>query len=155
MIRGDAMRCIDEIGRLQQTIRRLSDLPRQTAIEAQGPLNKLLQDEFRLGQDPYGKPWAPVTQRTLAMRLKSRSPIPLTDTRELRDGTVVEARAGGRAGLTIRLGAPYGYFHQVGFRVGSRPVPARPVLPDRGVPAAWKRVLEAAARRAARRLVAR
>lgn len=153
MIRGDAMLGVEAIGRLQQTIRRLSDLPRATAEEAQEPLNRLLREEFRNGTDPYGRAWAPVKSSTIARRLRTKSSTPLTDTRALRDGTRVDLRDGGRAGLTIRTGAPYGYFHQVGFRVGRTNVPARPVLPDRGIPAPWRRVLEAAARRAARRLV--
>ena len=154
MIRGDAMVGIEAIGRLQQTIRRLSDLPRATAEEAQEPLNRLLREEFRNGTDPYGRAWAPVKPSTIARRLRSKSATPLTDTGAGRDGTGVDLREGGRAGLTIRTGAPYLYFHQVGFRVGRTQVPARPVLPDRGLPASWRRVLDAAARRAARRLVA-
>lgn len=155
MIRGDAMRGVEEIGRLQQTIRRLSDLPRAVAEEAAEPLNRVIAEQFRNGTDPYGKPWAPVTATTLARRRVSKDPTPLTDTRALRSGTEVEPRARGRAGLTIKTGAPYAYFHQVGFRVHGRKVQSRPVLPDRGIPAVWKRILDDAARRAARRLVGR
>ncbi len=152
MIRGDAMLGIQEIGRLQETIRRLSDLPRRTAEYAEEPLNRLLAEQFRNGTGPYGQPWAPVTEETLRLRRASKDPTPLTDTRAMRRGTVVAVRGGGRAGLVIRTGAPYSYFHQVGFRVHGKRVPARPVLPDRGIPASWRRVLDAAARRAAREL---
>lgn len=153
MIRGDAMLGIHEIGRLQETIRRLSDLPRATAEEAQEPINRLLQEQFRNGTDPYGRPWAPVKASTLELRKESRDPTPLTDTRDLRDGTTVEVRAGGRAGLVIKLGAAYGYFHQVGFRAGKTNVPPRRVLPQFGLPASWRLALRQAAQRAARRAV--
>lgn len=155
MIRGDAMVGIEAIGRLKETIRRLSDLSRATAEEAREPLNTFLQQQFRAGTDPYGKPWAPVKPSTLARRKVSRSSTPLTDTATMREGTLVEVRSGGRAGLVIKAGAAYSYFHQVGFRVYRARVPARPVLPDRGIPAAWRRVLDDAARRAAARLVGR
>lgn len=152
MISSNAMLGVESIGRLQQVIRRLSDLPRAVAAEAQEPLNRLLQEQFRNGTDPYGIPWASVTEQTIQRRKVSRDPTPLTDTRAMRRGTMVELRSGNRAGLTIRAGQPYAYFHQVGFRVGRTRVPARPVLPSRGLPASWRRVLDDAARRAARGL---
>ncbi len=143
---------LEAIGRLKETIRRLSDLPRATAVEAKPEIDKLLRAEFRQGTDPYGKPWAPLARSTLA---RGRRPPPLTDSRELRDGTGVSLREGGRAGLLIKLGAPYGYFAQVGFRVGKTKVPARRILPQFGVPSAWRIALRDAARRAARKAVAR
>lgn len=155
MIRGDAMQGVEAIGRLKETIRKLSDLPRAVAVEAQEPLNRALQAEFRGGVDPYGNPWAPVKPSTIARRKRSQSPTPLTDTSEGRRGTRVELRAGNRAGLTIVTGAPYLYFHQVGFRAGRTSVPARRVLPQFGLPAGWKIILRDAARRAARQAVGR
>jgi len=150
MIRGNAMVGLAAIGRLKETIRRLSDLPRATAVEAKAPIDKLIRAEFRDGLDPYGRPWAPLAASTLA---RGRRPPPLTDTRVLRDGTTVSLRGGGRAGLLIKLGAPYGYFAQVGFRVGKTRVPPRRVLPQYGLPVAWKLALRDAARRAARKAV--
>jgi hypothetical protein len=152
MISGSAMVGIAQIGRLKETIRRLSDLPRKVAVEAKPGIEKLLRAEFRAGVDPYGKPWAPLALATLK---KGRTPPPLTDTESLRDGTTVTLRSGGRAGLTIALGAAYGYFAQVGFRVGQTRVPPRRVLPQFGLPVGWKIVLRDAARRAARKAVAR
>jgi phage gpG-like protein len=154
VIRGDAMRGIEAIGRLKDTIRKLSDLPRATAVEAQEPINRLLRAEFRSGTDPYGQPWEPVKPQTIERRRVSRASTPLTDTRKLASGTRVELRLGNRAGLLIVTGAPYAYFHQVGFRAGRTPVPARRVLPQFGLPAGWKLVLRDAARRAARKAVA-
>lgn len=155
MIRGDAMVGLQEIGRLTDAIRKLSDLPRAVALDAAPELNREIGREFSEARDPYGRPWAPVKPSTLARRRVSRGGPPLTDTRQLRDGTTVEPRAGGRAGLLIRLGAAYGYFHQVGFRAGKTSVPARRILPQFGLPAFWRRVLEDSARRCARRIMGR
>lgn len=155
MIRGDAMVGIQAIGRLKDAIRKLSDLPRAVALDAAPDLNRELQAEFSDARDPYGRPWAPVKPSTLARRLVSRGGPPLTDTQQLSGGTMVEPRTGGRAGLLIRLGMPYGYFHQVGFRAGRTSVPARRILPQFGLPAGWRRILEDSARRCARRIMRR
>ena len=153
MIRGDAMRGVEAIGQLKATIRRLAELPRRVAELAQEPLTRELQLEYRNGTDPYGTPWAPVTAKTLAKRRVKKSPPPLTDTAEMCDGTLVEIQRGNRAGLLLKTGAPYAYFHQVGFRVGRTIVPARRVLPQFGLPVGWKSILRDAARRAAREAV--
>jgi hypothetical protein len=145
MIRGDAMVGIEAIGRLKETIRRLSDLPRAIAVEAKPGLDKLLRAEFTSGADPYGRPWDPLKASTLA---KGRRPPPLTDTRALRSGTKVQTRSGLRAGLVLLTG-PHGYFHQVGFRVYRTRVAPRRVLPQYGLPIAWKKLLRDAARRCA------
>jgi hypothetical protein len=98
MIRGDAMVGIEAIGRLKETIRRLSDLPRAIAVEAKPGLDKLLRAEFTGGTDPYGRPWDPLYRTRVAPRR---------------------------------------------------------VLPQYGLPIAWKKVLRDAARRCARRAVGR
>lgn len=152
MIRGNAMVGIEAIGRLKETIRKLSDLPRAVAVEAAPGINRLLREEFLNGTDPYGRPWAPLRPATLA---RGRRPPPLTDTKALRDGTKATPRSGRRAGLVLITGAPYGYFHQVGFRVGKTNVEPRRVLPQSGLPAGWKIVLRDAARRCARRATGR
>jgi hypothetical protein len=151
MIRGDAMVGIEAIGRLKQTIRKLSDLPRAVAVEAKPTIDRLLKEGFLNGKDPYGRPWAPLKASTIA---KGRTPPPLTDTRALRKGTKVQVRSGLRPGLLLLTG-PHGYFHQVGFRVYKTRVPARRVLPQYGLPASWKIALRDAARRCARRAVGR
>lgn len=150
MIRGDAMVGIAQIGRLKETIRRLSELPRAIAAEAKPGIDRLLRDEFTDGTDPYRRPWTPLRPSTLA---KGRTPPPLTDTRALRRGTRV-LHPPGRRGLQIVTG-PHGYFHQVGFRVYRTRVEPRRILPQFGLPVAWKQVLRDAARRCARRAVGR
>jgi hypothetical protein len=142
---------IEQIGRIKETIRKLSDLPRAIALEAKPALDRALRAEFTSGTDPYGRPWAPLNPSTLA---KGRTPPPLTDTRALRQGTKVQPRRGLRAGLVLMTG-PHGYFHQVGFRVYRTRVTPRRVLPQFGIPAGWKIILRDAARRCARRAVGR
>jgi hypothetical protein len=152
VIRGDAMRGIEAMGQLQSTLRRLAEVPRKLAAEAKPGIDRLLREQFRNGTDPYGRPWAPVTPQTLARRKMSRATTPLTDTGVLSSGTVAVTH-GSRVGLSIVVGAPYGYFHQVGFRVGRTQVKARKILPEYGIPLTWKIVLREATTRLTRRAV--
>jgi hypothetical protein len=151
MIRGDAMVGIAAIGQLKATIRKLGEVPRGVAIEAAPKINRLIREQFTNGLDPYGNQWAPLKPSTVA---RGRYAPPLTDTRKLRDGTLAKPRTGLRSGLVLLTGAAYGYFAQVGFRVGGTKVPPRRVLPQHGLPVAWKMVLRDAARACARRAVA-
>ena len=144
MRRGGANLAIADLGRLIKTIERLAMLPRSVARIAAPKLNEILQQEFELGQDPYGRPWAPLRPSTLA---RGRRPPPLTDRRNLRDGTKARPLP---AGISISLGARYGFFHQAGFRVGRTRVPPRRILPQYGLPRAWSAILTAAAKQAAR-----
>jgi hypothetical protein len=150
MIRGNAMAAIASIGRLSHVLDKLIELPRKLAAEVKPDIDRLLQQQFKDGVDPYGRPWAPLRPATLAL---GRRPPPLTDSRVLRDGTQVVLGRGNSAGLRIHLGAPYGFFHQTGYRnvrTGRR-VPPRRVLPQQGIPQSWSRALRAAATRLARR----
>lgn len=140
------MQAIREIGRLQDTLRRLGEVPRRAAAIASPKLTRLLQRQYRTGVDPYGRPWAPLRPATL----QRHGPPPLTDTRAMRAGTRAMVPRPHYAGIRLVVGAPYGYFHQVGFRVHGRRVPARRILPQYGLPATWLRVLQDAARQAAR-----
>jgi hypothetical protein len=144
MRRGGGSLAIADLGRLIKTIERLAMLPRSVARIAAPQITEQLAREFDEGKDPYGRPWAPLRPSTLA---RGRRPPPLTDKRDLRDGTKAKA---GPAGISIRLGARYGFFHQVGFRAGRTRVPPRRVLPQYGLPRAWSAILTAAAKQAAR-----
>jgi hypothetical protein len=152
MIRGDAMAGVAAMGQLKATLRRLAEVPRKVAAEAQPKLDALIQAQFRAGVDPYGNPWAPLRPATLA---RGRHPPPLTDTTKLRDGTKVLLAPGNAMGLRLVVGAAYGYFAQAGFRVGPTKVPPRRILPQFTFPKAWKAVLDEAARACARRAVGR
>ena len=61
------------------------------------------------------------------------------DTRALADGTKAYA---GRGGILVVLGRSYGAFAQTGFRVKGTRVPPRRILPHRGLPPSWRRILD-------------
>ena len=137
-------KAIARIGRLQKTIEELALLPRAVATLAAPKLSKLVAKQFSSGCDPYGRPWRPITATTKRLRKGRKGGRPLTDTGRLRAGTGVSVT---RSGLRLSLGAPYGYFHQV----GTRNMPARRIFPQFGMPAAWRAVLQETARAEFRR----
>lgn len=147
MIRGGASAAVAALESLSKTLEKLAYVPRRVAVIAAPRITKLLQAQFRAGKDPYGTPWKPLRPSTIA---KGRRNPPLTDSRKLRDKTMASARPGGRAGIVLKSGAPYGAFHQVGFRVGRTRVAPRRIFPQRGLPAEWSRVLAESTRQAVR-----
>lgn len=143
MTRGGANLAIASLGRIMQTIRRLSEAPKRVAQIAAPKITDMLQQQFDQGKDPYGRAWNPLRPSTLA---KGRRPPPLTDKRNLRKGTKAVAS---RYGIRLMVG-PKGFFHQVGFRVGRTFVAPRRILPQYGLPKEWKVALDNAARQAGR-----
>jgi hypothetical protein len=141
MIRGNASACSVALRKCRKTIEELGVLPRKLAVAAAPLLNNELQKQFASGVDPYGQAWA----RIAASTLRKHGPPPLTDTRAMRDGTKVEPMTGGRLGIRMTVPRP-GAFHQVGFRVHGKRVPARRILPYRGMPAKWRQILNRTAR---------
>lgn len=134
---------LSQIGRLEQSIAKLAEIPRKIAEDVAPTINALIQKQFDEGKDPYGRAWAPLKPSTLR---SGRNPPPLTDTKRMRDGTKVYVLRANYAGLRIVVGEPYGYFHQV----GTKDMVARRILPDAGIPAAWKQAFDASARRVSR-----
>lgn len=133
---------IGQIGRLKETLYRLSEAPRRVAFIAAPLLDVLLKRQFLDGVDPYGRPWAPLKPATL----RKHGPPPLTDTGVLRDGTLAKPKA--QKGIQVEVGASYGQFHQTGFVIGRTRVPPRRILPQFGMPKAWSDILKQAAREA-------
>lgn len=129
-----------QIGRLEELLRKLSEVPRHVAEDVAPEINRLVQAQFEDGKDPYGKPWAPLKKSTLK---KGRRPPPLTDTRQLRNNTRVYPY---RNSIRVVVGMPYGYFHQV----GTRNMAARRILPQAGMPKAWNEALKASFRKLAK-----
>ena len=146
MIRANRMQALASIGQLQRTLEHLAYVPRRAAVIAAPKLTALIRKQFREGRDPYGRAWADLKPSTL----QKHGPPPLTDSGQLRDGTEAVAMRANYAGIRLTLGARYGYFHQVGFRVGHIRVPARRIFPQHGLPAPWRQVLVAACKQAAR-----
>jgi hypothetical protein len=145
----NASACIAAMRQVRRSVEELARLPHKLAVVAAPLISAELRDQFRAGVDPYGVPWAPLKPSTL----KRHGPPPLTATRALRDGTKAYA---GRGGIMMVLGRSYGAFAQTGFRVGHArnvKVPARRILPNRGLPASWRRILDRTALWLARKAV--
>ena len=111
-------------GALEDLQRRLREVrnPAFTAAVARrltGTAIKLLGDEFRRSQDPYGRPWKP---------LKYRVGKPLLDTGRLRAAAVGQ-QANQASGALVRVVIPVSYasYHQD----GTRRIPRRQIVPDR------------------------
>lgn len=132
------------LARIKRSVAALARVPSQTSAAAAPKIQALIEEQFASGTDPYGRAWEPLSQATLD---KGRSAPPLTDSGELA-GVTVAPMAG--AGVSVTLGASYGAFHQV----GTRYMPARPILPYAGLPAAWKQALSDAATAAFERTLA-
>lgn len=144
MNRGNGLAFARALADVRRTVDRLGQLPRDLARAAAPDIALAVRAEFQNGTDPYGQPWAPLRPSTL----RQHGPPPLTASGRAKDRTTVTP---GRLGIVIRLGASYLAFHQVGFRVGRTKVPPRKVLPNRGLPRAWRAILNRRARELARR----
>jgi hypothetical protein len=137
------------MGRLAQRVADLARVPSRAAATVALELEALLEEEYETGTDPYGTPWAPLAESTLA---RGRHAPPLTDTGSMRLGTTVTpTRYAGVAIFVPHPGAP----HQTGWSGPQNSGPARPILPFREMPAAWRDVIEGAVSREARAVGAR
>lgn len=114
--------------RIMRAVRQLSRVPSRVAQEASGDVRRLLFEQIAAQTDPYGAAWAPHKESTL----KRWGEHPVLDlTGDMIGGIDVAPSAG--AGINITLGEKYSAFHQT----GTRYMPARPILPDRGIPESW------------------
>lgn len=144
---GDITVALSELGRLEKTLAELDVLPRRVAVAAAPKISRLLQRQFAQGVDPYGRRWA-----RLATGKRSR----LTETGRLSSGTRAAPMVGGRAGLRIIVGlmgtrgrSPI--VHQT----GTRNMPARKILPERGLPREWRDAIETASKAEFRKITRR
>jgi hypothetical protein len=129
-----AIKVVDQLGRL----------PERLAVAAAPKITELQKAQFDAGVDPYGQAWKALARRTLA---KGRRPPPLTDKRRLRNGTGTWPLVGHR--LLHRVNAPYGIHHQYGAPRAN--LSQRMILPTKGLPPAWRRILDEQAKILARR----
>jgi len=135
------------MGHLVDRIADLASVPSRAAPRAARSIATLIEEEFAHGHDPYGDPWAPLAEATLA---KGRTPPPLTDTRAMRRGVQVKPQRG--AGIAVTIDAAYAPPHQTGWEGPQGSGPARPMLPDRAeLPDEWTEAIEAAVAREVRR----
>jgi hypothetical protein len=131
----DLSQALQWMGRLEHTLARLDVLPRKVSEIAAPEITKALQREFAQGADPYGRKWR---------KLATGKPSHLTESGRLRRGTRAAPLPGRRAGVRILLGAKYAVFHQT----GTAHMPARKILPERGMPASWNVAINRAMRKA-------
>ncbi len=136
-----------QMGRLSETLARLDALPRKVAEYAAPEITKAIKMQFRTGTDPYGRRWK---------RLADGRPSHLHETGRLERETRAAPLPGRRSGLRIIMGkmGKRGR-NPVVHQLGNPPImPARKILPERGMPAAWnvaiKRALRLAWREAQR-----
>ena len=84
---------------------RRAQVPALASQRAADSIRALIQEEFDEGRDPYGTAWEPIEDSTLAHRIDSQDPTPLTDTRGMRDSLNVYARGDG-LGVALTIGRP-------------------------------------------------
>lgn len=114
---------ISKLGKLASNIRKLASVPSQASKDAAVGIANLIENQFDTGTDPYGNAWAP---------LKKGGASHLTENHPLRDSIEVKPMSGG--GVSVTIGEEYGYYHQT----GTSRMPARPILPVRTMPEAWR-----------------
>lgn len=115
----------EEIGRLGEVIG-------QTARAAAPKLAARVAEGFKGGFAPSGKAWAPLSPSTLS---RGRSAPPLTDTGAL--STSMRSLPGATQ-IVMSANRPYASFHQL----GTKNMPARPILPEGDLPVTWRQDLE-------------
>lgn len=141
---------------LARAIRALADVPARAAKTASRSIYKLVMREFTSESGPYGAKWAPLTPWTVAYRESlgyGAGPI-LTRTGALKASVTVRPMGG--TGIALTIGADYAVHHQYGFtfthRSGNKTitkdVPARPLFPNRDLPASWRKAIDAAVAKA-------
>jgi hypothetical protein len=122
-----------------KAIRALSRVPSQASAEAARSIERLIDQQFVRGVDPYGKPWKPNAASTVRRKGHAR---PNIDTENLWKGAKVTPMPG--AGISVTFDDAYSVFVQ---RV-------RPIVPDRGVPRAWAAAIGQAVAKAKLRALA-
>lgn len=118
--------------KLAALLRGLAAVPSRVSRPLADALTEEIRSEFTGEQDPYGVAWAPLKPSTV--RRKGGNTVILYRTGTT--GAACYAAPGGGAGVRIVAGGA-AVWHQRAY--GSRP--ARPVLPDRGLPPKWRAIV--------------
>jgi hypothetical protein len=127
------------MGHLADNLGKLAGVPSRVSGRIAGEIAELIEEEFAVGTDPYGRAWAPLAQATID---KGREPPPLTETGTMRQSVNVRPMRG--AGVAITIDHPAAP-HQTGWSGPRGEGPARPVLPDRQeLPATYRAAIETA-----------
>lgn len=139
---------ISRMGKLAANIGKLARVPSQAAPAVAKAIDALVQQQFGSATDPYGTPWKPHAPATV----ERWGPHPVLQlTQAMRSS--VDVKPMPAAGVSITIDHP-GAPHQTGWDGSQGSGPARPVLPSRGVPPAWKEAIDAALDDTVRKTVA-
>ena len=122
-------------GELEDNLNQLAGVPSRAARDASRDIAKAIDQQFAHGLDPYGEPWAPLAESTLA---KGRTPPPMTNSGAMRAG--IHVRPMGGAGIEVSCDAEYLGFHQ-GAGSPRANVPPRHVLPEGELPDTYQRAI--------------
>lgn len=128
---------IAKLERLSRVLGQLDSLPRRVAEIAAPAITAQLQKEYARGADAHGRKWK---------RLATGKASHLTQSSRLQRGTRAAPMPGKSRGIRILFGsrARIAAFHQL----GTKNMPARRILPDKGMPASWAMALQRAHRQA-------
>jgi phage gpG-like protein len=126
------------MGQLVENLGKLARVPAQAARPVSDRLEAMIQEQFDLGVDPYGKEWADLAEAT---KEKGREWPPLTDKGDMRRSAHVAPMSG--TGVAIAIDHP-AQVHQTGGHDPKRgwSMPARPVLPGGSFPASWRDAID-------------
>ncbi len=118
-----------KLGKLAGLARALARVPSRVATPLAERLSERVRDTYANECDPYGVPWAPLAASTV--RRKGGNSVILSRTGA--SAADCGARPMGNAGVQVYAGGAAGWHSAPS---GTRP--ARPVLPTRGLPPAWR-----------------
>lgn len=132
------MTALQDLPLLAANLRTLASVPSRVARRGAVAITNQIHTDTASGLDCYGKPFAPLAVSTLR---RGRRPPPMVATGASLDATKARPLSG--AGIAIILGGAYEHHLR---KTSNRP--ARQVVPVRaGLPATWKRRIEAEERR--------
>lgn len=132
---------IRDLDSLAAALRALAEVPSQASAEVSEEISRLIQAEFNVGADPFGNPWQALAESTLH---SGRRPPPLTATEAMKASVDVKPMSG--SGVSITIDDP-----AVHHQYGTVRMPARPILPEGGVPASWEKAISTALENAVKR----
>jgi hypothetical protein len=118
---------------MRTALRELAGVPSRVSTKGAAAIERLWRATYRAGHDPYGSPWAKLAASTI--RRKGHDRI-MVET----GATYAETRAKALPGVGIGLTTGYkAAWHMQ----ATENRPARPVVPQHGLPATWRAKLRA------------
>lgn len=124
--------------------RELQKVPSRVSSQAAPAIERMWRKSYRAEQDPYGRPWAKLSPRTIA---KKGFDTIMVETGQTYKETRVRTLSG--AGIALSTGYKAQWHLEA-----TENRPARPVLPLHGLPSPWRerirKIAVDAARKAAR-----